>query len=127
MSRWSDILLDYNKMKEYAHIKAQIMTRQIAQYNSCAEKDIKDAVIARFNLDKLLLNQCQLEDKWCQCMVHDFFTESIIFRGNREECEKYINENNRELELYWASPDDWCFNWSEYFRKLENRCNIRIV
>lgn len=43
-----------------------------------------------------------------QYMVHDFKTESVVFRGTEKECMEYINNAPREaeLELYWAEPGD---------------------
>ena len=43
-----------------------------------------------------------------QYMVHDFKTESVVFRGTESQCLNYINEEHpdQELELYWADPGD---------------------
>ncbi|MBO5712308.1 MAG: hypothetical protein J6R47_05655 [Acholeplasmatales bacterium] len=49
-----------------------------------------------------------LQDK-VQYGVHQFSTESIIFRGTEEECIKYIDERPElwdDAEVYWMTPDD---------------------
>lgn len=52
-----------------------------------------------------------------QYMVHDFYSESVVFRGTEKECLEYINQNDgknhMELELYWANPGD------RYYKEIE--------
>ena len=49
-----------------------------------------------------------LQDK-VQYGVHQFSTESIIFRGTEEECIKYIDDRPKlwdDAEVYFMTPDD---------------------
>lgn len=54
-----------------------------------------------------------------QYMVHDFYSESVVFRGTEQECLEYINQNDgknhMELELYWANPGD------RYYKEEDDR------
>lgn len=41
--------------------------------------------------------------------VHQFSTNSIIFRGTEEECAKYIDDRPElwdDAEVYFMTPDD---------------------
>ena len=41
--------------------------------------------------------------------VHQFSTDSIIFRGTEEECQKYIDARKElwdDAEVYFMTPDD---------------------
>ncbi len=48
------------------------------------------------------------KDKEPQWGVHQFSTDSIIFRGTEEECANYINDNElwNDAEVYMIKPDD---------------------
>ena len=49
-----------------------------------------------------------------QFMVHDFTTESVVFRGTEAECLEYINNHpDQELELYWADPGERHYKYEE--------------
>lgn len=53
------------------------------------------------------VDESQEED--VQYGVHQFSTDSIIFRGTEEECGKYIDKRKHlwdDAEIYWMTPDD---------------------
>lgn len=55
--------------------------------------------------------------------VHQFSTNSIIFRGTEEDCKKYINDKKElwdDAEVYYMTPDD-----PHYIREdVEKKWNI---
>lgn len=54
--------------------------------------------------------------------VHQFSTESIIFRGTEEECQKYIDERPElwdDAEVYFMTPDDPHYLKEAYEDKIE--------
>lgn len=55
-----------------------------------------------------------------QYMVHDFKTESVVFRGTEQECTDYINAQpiDAELELYWAKPGE------PHYKEEDKDCGI---
>lgn len=134
MNKIKDLLLDINYMKDYAKNAASVITIDVSRYGKTMVDGyrMRNAVMARYQLDKLLLNEQSIIDKWAQFMVHDFDTNSVVFRGTEKECKEFINKHsvnyswNDELELYWALPDDQNFSWTRYFNELEKRCGIEI-
>lgn len=129
MSKWTNLLLDVNYMKDYAKNAAKVVTIDISRFGMTDEQIIKDAAEARYQLDQLLLDEWSRIEKWAQYMVHDFDSASVVFRGTRQECEDWIVEHEMtypHCELYWALPDDQHFSWNRYFREVENRCGIEI-
>lgn len=64
MSKWTNLLLDVNYMKQYAKNAARVVTINIAKFGEVDEDRAKDAVMARFWLDKLLLDESDLIEKW---------------------------------------------------------------
>ena len=127
MSKWTNLLLDINYMKQYAAGAARVVTIDVSRFGMTDEQRIQDAAMARFQLDKLLLDEDDLQIKWAQLMVHDFDSESIVFRGTLEQCEHYIKKTRRtNVEIYWALPDEQYFSWENYYQSLRDRCNLEI-
>ena len=55
------------------------------------------------------LNMGKLDWDKVQWGVHQFSTDSIIFRGTEEECQKYIDARKElwdDAEVYFMTPDD---------------------
>lgn len=126
MSRIKDLLLDVNYMKDYAKSAVRVITIDVSRFGMTDEQRLQDAAMARYQLDQLLLSEQSRIDKWAQFMVHDFDTNSIIFRGTEKECNEFINESKQNVELYWTLPEDQHFNWTRYFNEVRERCNLEI-
>lgn len=127
MSKWTNLLLDVNYMKNYVKNAARVVTIDISRFGMTDEQRIKDAAEARYQLDQLLLSEQSIIDKWAQMMVHDFETSRVVFRGTIEQCENYIEKEQMvNAEIYWALPDDQNFSWTWYFNELKKRCGIEI-
>lgn len=129
MSKWTNLLLDVNYMKDYAAGAAKVVTIDISRFGMTDEQRMKDAAEARYQLDQLLLDEWSRIEKWAQYMVHDFDSASVVFRGTQQECEDWIVEHEMtypNCEFYWALPDDQHFSWDRYFREVESRCGIEI-
>lgn len=126
MGRIKDLLLDVNYMKDYAKSAARVITIDVSRFGMTDEQRLQDAAMARYQLDQLLFSEQSRIDKWAQFMVHDFDTNSIIFRGTEKECNEFINESKQNVELYWALPEDQHFNWTRYFNEVRERCNLEI-
>lgn len=59
--------------------------------------------------DKKLTENNNIDWDKVQWGVHQFSTQSIIFRGTEEECQKYIDERPElwnDAEVYFMTPDD---------------------
>lgn len=127
MSRWSNVIID-------AKESAQIVSRDMSDFDCFLEHHLKDAVIARFRLDELTLDESCLYDKWAQPMIHNFETDAIAFRGTEQECIEWLNESDNRLstcEVYWALPGEEYWSWINYFNKVEEKtgkevCNVKI-
>lgn len=128
MSKWTNLLLDVNYMKQYAAGAARVVTIDISRFGETDEQRIKDAAEARYQLDQLLLDESSLAEKWSQVMIHDFESARIVFRGNHKECVEWMKENDTRgtHEIYYALPDDQNFSWTWYFNELKKRCGIEI-
>ncbi len=64
------------------------------------------------------------EDTDVQYGVHQFSTDSIIFRGTEEECGKYIDNNKKlwdDAEVYRMTPDD------PHYKKVNEAVDINSV
>lgn len=122
-------MLDVNYMKRNAKEAADVVTRDVTQFRCFFKQELQDAVMARFNLDKLLLTERQLMTKWSrQCLVRKN-VNLVVFRGIEDECINYINrEENQDLplEIYWPLPDELHWDWDEYFKNVENRSGIEM-
>lgn len=118
MSRWSNLLLNVNYMKKYAADVAKKVTIDISRDKMTDMQNMCEAMMARFQLDKLLLGEMELYDKWAQSAIHDYESESIVFRGTHEECVEYINKNdvNGTMEIYYILPDEKWFDYKKYIR-----------
>ena len=130
MSKWTNKLLDFKYMKRYANELNKMIEQYISMFDMIDEARIKDAVMIRYELDKILLDEFDREAKWGQPMVHSFETGTIIFRDTEQECIDFMNKEKHILdtcEIYFALPDDIHFSWNRYFKELENRCSITII
>ena len=126
MSKWTNLLLDVNYMKQYAKNAARVVTINIAKFGEVDEDRAKDAVMARFWLDKLLLDESDLIEKWGQPVIHSFEINSIVFRGTEQECINWLCENDSRgvCEIYYTIPDETQhFSWSRYFKE----CGIEVI
>lgn len=59
--------------------------------------------------DKVTENMENINWNKVQWGVHQFSTESIIFRGTEEECQRYIDDRPElwdDAEVYFMTPDD---------------------
>lgn len=65
-----------------------------------------------YEIDDLMFSGRPIEESLsddAQYGVHQFSTDSIIFRGTEEECGKYIDKNKKlwdDAEVYMMTPDD---------------------
>lgn len=126
--RIKDLLFDVNYMKQYAADAARMVTTDITRFGEVEEQIIKDAAIARFQLDRLLLDEQSLIEKWSQYVIINNKHTSIVFKGSKKDCEDYLKKNSTmDLELIYLLPDDMKFSWNVYFRNVEKRSNIDIV
>lgn len=129
MSKWTNLLLDVNYMKQYAKNAARVITVDVSRFGMTDEQRLQDAATARFQLDQLLRTEQGVIDKWAQYMVHDFTSDSVIFRGTEKECNEFIRSHSQtyfNIELYWALPSDIHWNWNRYFNEIRERCNLEI-
>lgn len=131
MSRWSELLLDVNYMKENAVNAARIITIDISKLGRTMVDGyrMREAVIKRYQLDRLLFDEQSLIDKWAQFIVQDS-DRNIVFRGSKEECQDFVKKHSviwlYELEVLQVFPDDRDFNWGRYFRKIERKSDLEI-
>ena len=93
MSKWTNLLLDVNYMKQYAKNAARVVTINIAKFGEVDEDRAKDAVMARFWLDKLLLDESDLIEKWGQPVWE--LSEYSCFCRNFLNC--IYNSNSLEI------------------------------
>lgn len=128
MGKVKSLLLNVRYMKYYAKRAARIVTNEIKEFGMIDEQVMQDAVMARYQLDQIILNQTDLEIKWSQPMIHSFKMGGITFKGTEQECIEWLqNNDDGNCEIYYALPDDVHFSWSRYFDKLQERCGIEIV
>lgn len=129
MGKIKDLLLDVNYMKQYTRGAARIVTVDVSRFGMTDEQRMQDAAMARFQLDQLLRKEYELIQKWAQFMVHDFTSDSVVFRGTENECCEWMKEHEVEYpdcELYWALPGDLQWNWNRYFNEVRERCGLEI-
>lgn len=127
MSKWSNLLLDVNYMKQNAIDKVREIKIDVAKTNAIDKSKLMDAKLTRFLLDVLLLEDKDLFQKHAQYKVYDINAFGIIrFEGSKQECEDYVSENDF-LGTYMVLgilPTDTDFNWEMYFKKLNSKFEI---
>lgn len=128
MSKWSNLLLDVDYMKQNATNASKIVTLDISYFGMVNGQILQDAMIARFQLDQLLLDEQSLIDKWAQVKVYDPIIKSIMFEGKKQECIDWVSENDfiGSLVILEILPTDVDFDWNECFEKIRKRCNLKI-
>lgn len=120
MSKWSNLLLDVNYMKQSVSKKAREIKIDVAKTNVIDKSKLMDAKVTRFLLDVLLLEDEELFQKHAQYKVYDVNSFNIIkFEGSKKECEDYVSENDflGTYIVLRVLPTDVDFNWEMYFEK----------
>lgn len=110
------------KAKRALHLPAhevEMLEHDINNLRANEWVDVFDKLSDRSEVKKLFFTHCvELETEdldesidWnnVQWGVHQFSTESIIFRGTEEECQTYIDDRPElwdDAEVYFMTPDD---------------------
>lgn len=120
MSKWSNLLLDVNYMKQYATDTAKKVSIDMHRYGITTIQRIKDAVTARYWLDKLLLDENDLIDKWYQYIVYDVYDKVTLYRGSKYICQQWIdlNDCSDSCIIEKISPLDMDWDWSKYLEEV---------
>lgn len=128
MSRIKNMMLNYKSMRDYAHDIADMVTYDMYKYGFTDISKIKKAILSRYQLDELLLDQESMIEKWAQYSVFDNYLDFIRFRGSKEECESYIDVYDQgDLEILEVLPSHYDFNWNLYLANIKERSHIKVM
>lgn len=129
MSKWSNLLLDINYMKLHSKDISRLNTIYISKQGEIDINRLKDAAIARYYLDRLLLNNSDLEKKWAQVMIYSFLSDSIVFVGDERECFDWLKKNDTEFvcKIIYTLPEETYYNWDKYIDDVRKRCKLKIT
>lgn len=110
-----DLFFDVDYMKQYAKNAARVITVDVSRSGMTDEQRIKDAVMARYQLDSLLLDNISVAQKWAQSKVQSFKSGEIVFKGSYLECIKWLYEkDNSDNCMIFVLPYEPSFDWAEY-------------